>query len=249
MPSLKPGAPLKSRAIPTWHTPAARCCNGASMEWRRIPFAAELAKVALWIHCVVPDEPLTFLDHHIVCGDSLVGWPLLDVPTSIPDAAYDVQNAKGAERTMLTKALHRNEQFDASGGDLYQQGDVTFTLTLPRDLHADEHTPADVRRKAAAYRTWRPSEEYARVEKNRRPLDGRILLDWTATSVPLPTIDYAAALEGNPDEELAKAAEDLFQISIHCTGRWRFRRRMPSEGSTSSLAIHLGNSLKGSYSA
>ena len=99
-----------------------RCIYGVDKD----PFAVELAKVALWIHCVVPDEPLTFLDHHIVCGDSLVGWPLLDVPTSIPDAAYDVQNAKGAERAMLTKARRRNEQFIASGGDLYQQGDVAF---------------------------------------------------------------------------------------------------------------------------
>ena len=28
---------LKSRAIPTWHTPAARCCNGASTARKRIP--------------------------------------------------------------------------------------------------------------------------------------------------------------------------------------------------------------------
>ena len=39
--------------------------------------AVELAKVALWIHCAVEDRPLTFLDHRIQHGDSLVGWPLL----------------------------------------------------------------------------------------------------------------------------------------------------------------------------
>ena len=82
-----------------------RCIYGAEKD----PFAAELAKVALWIHCVVPDQPLTFLDHHIVCGDSLVGWPLLNVPNTIPDAAFNVTAAKGAERSMLTKALRRNQ--------------------------------------------------------------------------------------------------------------------------------------------
>ena len=43
-------------------------------------FAAELCKVALWIHCAVPDLPLSFLDHRIQHGDSLVGWPLLEIP-------------------------------------------------------------------------------------------------------------------------------------------------------------------------
>lgn len=70
------------------------CIYGAEKD----PFAAELAKVALWIHCVVPDQPLTFLDHHIVCGDSLVGWPLLNVPAQVENAAYDMPGIKGPAR-------------------------------------------------------------------------------------------------------------------------------------------------------
>ncbi|MFI9836369.1 Eco57I restriction-modification methylase domain-containing protein [Nonomuraea sp. NPDC051941] len=181
-----------------------RCIYGAEKD----PFAAELAKVALWIHCVVPDEPLTFLDHHIVCGDSLVGWPLLGVPTNIPNAAYEVQKAKGPERATLTKALRRNEQFIASGADLFQQGDIAFTLTLPDELHADEHTPADVRRKAAAYRSWLVSDEYARW-KNTADLWTAAFF-WNDTDQRPPTsVEYSAALEGNPDEDLAKAADYL----------------------------------------
>ena len=68
---------------------------------------------------------------------------------------------------MLTKALHRNEQFNVSGGDLYQQADVVFTITLPADLYAEEHSPGDVRRKAAAYRTWQAGEEYAQWKRDR----------------------------------------------------------------------------------
>jgi hypothetical protein len=51
------------------------------------PFAAELCKVALWIHCAVPNLPLSFLDHRIQNGDSLVGWPLLNVPSDMPSRA------------------------------------------------------------------------------------------------------------------------------------------------------------------
>ena len=39
----------------------------------RNPLSVELCKTALWIETVEPGKPLTFLDAHIQCGDSLVG--------------------------------------------------------------------------------------------------------------------------------------------------------------------------------
>jgi hypothetical protein len=35
--------------------------------------AVELAKVSLWLHTVAKGKPLSFLDHHIRCGNSLIG--------------------------------------------------------------------------------------------------------------------------------------------------------------------------------
>lgn len=181
------------------------------------PFAAELAKVALWIHCVVPDQPLTFLDHHIVCGDSLVGWPLLNVPTRIEDAAYEITGVKGPFRSRLTKALNMNTQFTAGGGDLFQSGTVEFDLTLPAELHAPEHTPADVRAKSDAFRAWQAGDDY-KTWKQTADI-------WTAAHFwtegdgeSIPTShDYAAALDGNPNQNTAaRAAELLADINpIH----------------------------------
>jgi hypothetical protein len=37
------------------------------------PMAVELCKVSLWINAAVADRPLSFLDHHIKCGNSLIG--------------------------------------------------------------------------------------------------------------------------------------------------------------------------------
>ena len=183
-----------------------RCIYGAEKD----PFATELAKVALWIHCVVPDQPLSFLDHHIVCGDSLVGWPLLNVPNTIPDAAFEVTSAKGAERSMLTRARRRNEAFNASGGDLLQQESVAFTLTLPAELQLPEHTPQDVRVKAAAYRDWTESPDYARWKQTADLWTASFFWTDTATGSATPTsVEYAAALSGNPDAALAKTAAEL----------------------------------------
>ena len=36
-------------------------------------------KVALWLHTVAKDEPLSFLDHHIRCGNSLIGANIADL--------------------------------------------------------------------------------------------------------------------------------------------------------------------------
>lgn len=37
------------------------------------PLAVELAKLSLWLTCIAVDQPLNFLDHHLRCGNSLVG--------------------------------------------------------------------------------------------------------------------------------------------------------------------------------
>ena len=54
-----------------------RCVYGVDKN----PMAVELAKVSLWLHTFTVGAPLSFLDHHLRCGDSLFGaWvrPAID---------------------------------------------------------------------------------------------------------------------------------------------------------------------------
>lgn len=60
---------------------AERCLYGVD----RNPMAVELAKLALWLETVAVDQPLTFLDHHLRPGDSLVGAAVADLG-ALPDA-------------------------------------------------------------------------------------------------------------------------------------------------------------------
>ena len=46
-----------------------RCVYGVDIN----PLAVELTKVSLWLDSFTIGTPLTFLDHHIRCGDSLIG--------------------------------------------------------------------------------------------------------------------------------------------------------------------------------
>ncbi|MFP4647442.1 MAG: N-6 DNA methylase, partial [Candidatus Acetothermia bacterium] len=45
------------------------------------PLATELAKLSLWLHTVAKNEPLSFLDHHLRTGDSLIGLGVEEMKT------------------------------------------------------------------------------------------------------------------------------------------------------------------------
>ena len=71
-----------------------------------MPLTVELAKVSLWLHSFTVGAPLSFLDHHLRCGDSLIG---LRVTESIAElkrlgglfASSAVAGAEAATEGML----------------------------------------------------------------------------------------------------------------------------------------------------
>ena len=77
----------------------------------RNPLAVELCRTALWIESLEPGRPLTFLDPHIRCGDSLVG--VLDpkcMEGGIPDAAYDALSGDDKKICKSLKIRNANER-------------------------------------------------------------------------------------------------------------------------------------------
>ncbi len=58
-----------------------RCLYGVDLN----PLAVELAKLSLWLHTVSGDQALSFVDHHLRCGNSLLGARLTeDLSTEPP---------------------------------------------------------------------------------------------------------------------------------------------------------------------
>lgn len=74
-PSGITGAPNHWRRLITRH-----CLYGADIN----PLAVNLAKLALWLNCFARDHKLTFLDHHLRCGNSLIGLRDLATLKTIP---------------------------------------------------------------------------------------------------------------------------------------------------------------------
>jgi type I restriction-modification system DNA methylase subunit len=56
-----------------------RCIYGVDLN----PMAVELAKVSLWLHCFTLGAPLSFLDHHLRCGNSLIGVTAAEVEKAL----------------------------------------------------------------------------------------------------------------------------------------------------------------------
>ena len=81
-PARRPAPTAYREAV---HDVVRKCLYGVDKN----PLAIDLCKVALWIEGHAPGLPLSFLDHHIKCGDSLLGvFDLKVVVEGIPDEAY-----------------------------------------------------------------------------------------------------------------------------------------------------------------
>ncbi len=63
------------------------CVYGVDLN----PMAVELAKLSLWLHTVAKGEPLSFLDHHIRCGNSLIGAKIENLP-NLPELRRSRRN-------------------------------------------------------------------------------------------------------------------------------------------------------------
>lgn len=78
-----------------------RCIYGMDIN----PMSVELCKVGLWLETHEPGKPLSFLDHHIVCANSLMGTTAAAIKEGIPASAYV---AIGGDDKKATAALKRN---------------------------------------------------------------------------------------------------------------------------------------------
>jgi hypothetical protein len=103
--SAPDGNPLPADYRHALRDVVARCIYGVD----RNPMAVELARTALWLEAYTPDRPLTFLDHHLRCGDALLG--VLDpaiLENGIPDKAFNVLSGDGKAVVAAIKKTNRD---------------------------------------------------------------------------------------------------------------------------------------------
>ncbi len=101
---------------------AQACIYGVDLN----PLAVELAKLSLWLATVSKNKPLSFLDHHLRCGNSLIGARVADLPL---DAAGPSAGPSAAQKRKTRKA-QADEAALREAGQLSMLDDSAFAGSM-----------------------------------------------------------------------------------------------------------------------
>lgn len=128
------------------------------------PLAVELCKVALWLEAHNPNEPLNFLDHHIKCGDAIVGLAHREeLENGIADEAFktlpgddkDISSTyakqnKAERKERVTKELQIKADFEAT-----TTANVQEAMEEYKSFNKlSENTPEEIEAKQRAYKKF-----------------------------------------------------------------------------------------------
>jgi hypothetical protein len=127
------------------------------------PMAVELAKVSLWINSAVEDKPLSFLDHRIKEGNSLIGTTPELVSNGVPDGAFETSKGRDNHPGTEIRRLVRKENDNVQSDLTWYSGDQNKYVTLADRLEdIDEEEIRDIQQKERIYRELRDSESFQR---------------------------------------------------------------------------------------
>lgn len=135
-----------------------QCLYGVDIN----PMAVELCRVSLWLEAMEPGKPLSFLDHHIQCGNSLLGTTPELIEQGLPDDAFKA--IAGDDKKACAELKKRNKAECKEIGELFVAEDVAAvaavrSAALAVDAMSDE-TPEAVQRKADAFATTQTRYDY-----------------------------------------------------------------------------------------
>ena len=107
------------------------CVYGVDLN----PMAVELAKLSLWLHTVAKGEPLSFLDHHIRCGNSLIGAKIENL-SHLPERKQSRRKTGEPQREFPMTFPFTDTVATAIGHYLLIEGTESRTAD---QIHAKEH--------------------------------------------------------------------------------------------------------------
>ncbi len=181
------------------------------------PLAVDLCRVALWLEGHTADKPLTFLDHRIRCGDSLIGvFDLLVLNEGIPDKAFEPLEGDDKKFAREMGRKNKEEKRGQRGFfDELRQPDLVDLTRHSRDVDmiADD-SPEAIRRKKQLFESSHRDPEWL---KQKRACDL-----WTAAFFQLLKPDAAIITNGTLADQLAGRQVDPRLPDREIANRQRF---------------------------
>jgi len=180
------------------------------------PMAVELCKVALWMEAIEPGRPLSFLDHHIQVGNSLIGATPALMANGIPDSAFDALD--GDDKTFSSALKKRNHA--------ERRGQTSLALHATRDTghHVvrsrlqelgilDDATISGVREKEERWRQLSESPAYRSTKLVADAWCAAFYWTKTRTAPPIVTQEVFAALLNNPVSVDPRTIQEVAQLA------------------------------------
>ncbi|MCX7689053.1 MAG: N-6 DNA methylase, partial [Fimbriimonadales bacterium] len=176
------------------------------------PLAVELCKVALWIESNTGDKPLTFLDHRIRCGDSLVGvLDLAVLSKGIPDDAFEP--VAGDDKSIARGLAKGNRQ--QRGGQYVLPFDAPAALNALSALRHQmdaipDDSPAHIREKQQCFEESRSTAEWRRAATAAHLWTAAFFQGLQPGKTAITTAAVVSVLQGNaPAPTVHAAAEEI----------------------------------------
>lgn len=189
------------------------CLYGVDLN----PMAAELCRVALWLESMEPGKPLSFLDHHVKVGNSLLGATPALMAKGIPDDAFEALEGDDKKLCTQFRKANKREREDAQNkqkGLFAQPIKLGNLATVYANLAAlPDDSLEQVEEKRKQYESLVSSSDYR---------SGRLLADaWCAAFVWKKTteFDYPVteevfrAIEDNPHSQPAWMADEIRRLA------------------------------------
>jgi hypothetical protein len=167
----------------------------------RNPLAVDLCRVALWLESHTAGKPLTFLDHRIRCGDSLVGvFDLGVLKQCIPDKAFDP--CEGDDKPTARAAAKKNREERSGAQDLFalrDSGEAEALTRHSRDVDAiPDDSPELIRRKKELFEASHRDPAWQRQKQACDLWTAAFFQTLTADSVAITSAALADHLGGRP---------------------------------------------------
>ena len=127
------------------------------------PWAVELCKFSLWLEAIEPGKPMSFLEHHIQHGNSLLGATPALLQKGIPEEAFEA--IMGDDKKYCAELKKKNKTEHEEKGDLFDAeqpwnrlGDLATAMHQLDALPDD--TPAALQLKQDRYESLVKSTGY-----------------------------------------------------------------------------------------
>jgi len=129
---------------------ARKCVYGVDLN----PLATELAKVSIWLNTISEEKPLSFLDHHLKTGDSLIGADIYKIDDHPEEDSKNRKNSKEDKKNNEERQATLGEKFGDDNAGVVR-ANVKEMLKKFREIQKKkERSPDDIKEQEEIYKEF-----------------------------------------------------------------------------------------------